>query len=72
VISSCTVRLKTVFANTPDVPVKKFTLIMKGGDRGLLVNSGTSAPGDDRLPQAEAQNSRQLKTKNLRFTIPRW
>ncbi|HEX2096598.1 MAG TPA: hypothetical protein VHF50_04455 [Solirubrobacterales bacterium] len=39
VISSVNGRLKTVFRRVPDVPVRKFVLTMKGGDRGLLVNS---------------------------------
>jgi hypothetical protein len=39
VISSQKGKLKTVFATAPDVPVKKFTLTMKGGNKGLLVNT---------------------------------
>ncbi len=39
VISSAHGRLKTVFNETPDVAVKKFELNMKGGSKGLLVNS---------------------------------
>jgi len=39
VISSADGRLKTVFPRVPDVPVRKFVLTMKGGKRGLLVNS---------------------------------
>jgi hypothetical protein len=39
VISSADARLKTVFRRVPDVPVRKFVLTMKGGQRGLLVNS---------------------------------
>jgi hypothetical protein len=39
VISSVNGRLKTVFPRVPDVPVRKFALTMKGGNRGLLVNS---------------------------------
>jgi hypothetical protein len=71
VISSVHGRLKTVFAGTPDVAVSKFTLTMKGGDRGLLVNSRDlcSRPTTGYL-KLKAQNSRQLKTKNLRLNVP--
>lgn len=39
VISSKRGGLKTVFRNVPDVPVSKFVLNMKGGEKSLLVNS---------------------------------
>ena len=39
VISSKHGRLKTVFNETPDVAVSKFILTMKGGNKGLLVNT---------------------------------
>jgi len=32
-------RLRTTFKNTPDAPVTKFTLQLKGGKQGLFVNS---------------------------------
>ena len=71
VISSKNARLKTVFANTPDVAVNKFTLTMKGGSRGLLVNSRDLC---DRQTSGFlnllAQNSRKQRTKNLRLNIP--
>lgn len=71
VISSVHGRLKTVFANTPDVAVSKFTLTMKGGDRGLLVNSRDLCERRTAgFLKLKAQNSRQLKTKNLRLNIP--
>ena len=31
--------IRTTFESPPDVPVTKFTLYMKGGQKGLLVNS---------------------------------
>jgi hypothetical protein len=31
--------IRTVFSNVPDAPISTFTLTMKGGKRGLLVNS---------------------------------
>ena len=52
VISSEHGRLKTVFNNTPDVAVNKFILNMKGGNKGLLVNSrNLCARPDQRIPQ---------------------
>jgi hypothetical protein len=71
VISSAHGRLKTVFEKTPDVAVDKFILTMKGGSRGLLVNSR-----DLCLRQTTgflnmlAQNSRRLTRNNLRLNIP--
>jgi hypothetical protein len=71
VISSQNARLKTVFRSTPDVAVNKFTLTMKGGNRGLLVNSQNlcDRPRSGFL-NLKAQNSRRLKSKNLRLNIP--
>jgi hypothetical protein len=64
-------RLKTVFNETPDVAVKKFELTMKGGEKGLLVNSRNlcSRPTNGFL-NIRAQNSRRLKKNNLRLNIP--
>ncbi len=31
-------RLRTTFASVPDAPVTKFTLHLKGGDKGLMIN----------------------------------
>lgn len=71
VISSAHGRLKTVFNETPDVPVSKFELTMKGGEKGLLVNSRNlcSRPTNGFL-NIRAQNSRRLKRNNLRLNIP--
>ena len=44
VISAAKARIQNSFSPIPDVPVSKFVLTMKGGKRGLLVNSETSAP----------------------------
>jgi hypothetical protein len=71
VISSRGGRLKTVFNNTPDVAVNKFVLTMKGGDRGLLVNSRDLCERQTAgVLNLKAQNSRRLKSKNLRLNIP--
>lgn len=71
VISSEHGRLKTVFRKTPDLAVNKFTLTMKGGDKGLLVNTRNlcSRPTNGFL-NLRAQNSRRLKRNNLRLDIP--
>jgi len=71
VISSEHGRLKTVFRNTPDVAVDKFVLTMKGGDRGLLVNSrDLCSRQTNGFLNLGAQNSRRLKRNNLRLNIP--
>lgn len=71
VISSANGRLKTVFRKTPDVAVDKFVLTMKGGDKGLLVNSRNLCSRQTTgFLNLKAQNSRQLKRKNLRLNIP--
>lgn len=71
VISSQNGRLKTVFPKTPDVAVNKFILVMKGGNRGLLVNSrNLCARQTTGFLNLLAQNSRRLRTKNLRLNIP--
>lgn len=71
VISSEHGRLKTVFNNTPDVAVTKFVLKMKGGDKGLLINSRNLCSGQTNgFLNLKAQNSRQLKRNNLRLNIP--
>jgi hypothetical protein len=71
VISSEHGRLKTVFNNTPDVAVSKFTLTMKGGNKGLLVNSRDLCTGQTNgFLNLKAQNSRRLKKNNLRLNIP--
>jgi len=71
VISSEHGRLKTVFNNTPDVAVSKFILTMKGGNKGLLVNSRNLCTGQTNgFLNLKAQNSRQLKRNNLRLNIP--
>jgi hypothetical protein len=71
VISSKGARLKTVFNNTPDVAVNKFVLTMKGGDRGLLINSRDLCSRQTAgVLNLKAQNSRQVKSKNLLLNIP--
>jgi hypothetical protein len=71
VISSARGRLKTVFYKTPDVAVNKFILVMKGGGRGLLINSRNLCSGQTTgYLNLRAQNSRLMKRNNLRLNIP--
>jgi hypothetical protein len=66
VISSRHGGIKTVFKPVPDVPVKKFLLWMKGGGRGLLVNSRDLCikRSFSRL-NIKAHNGKKVKKKNL-------
>ena len=71
VISATKARIKTVFAPVPDVPVSKFTLIMKGGKHGLLTNSRDLC-GHKNLSflNFKAQNGKNLKKKHLPLRVP--
>jgi hypothetical protein len=70
VISAAKARIKTVFYPVPDVPVSKFTLTMKGGKRGLLVNSrDLCAKPSFSFMNFKAQNGKQLK-KKLPLRVP--
>jgi len=71
VISSSKERLKTVFFPVPDVPVSKFTLNMKGGKKGLLVNSRDLCKGANRsFLSFKAQNGKKRKVKKLPLKTP--
>lgn len=71
VISSAKERLKTVFFPVPDVPVSKFTINMKGGKKGLLVNSRDLCAGRNRsVLSFRAQNGKKLKVKKLPLRTP--
>jgi len=71
VISAVAGRIKTVFNPVPDVPVSKFVLTMKGGKKGLLVNSRNlcTAPAFSNL-NFKAQNRKQLRVKRLPLRVP--
>ncbi len=71
VISSSKARLKTVFNGVPDVPVSKFVIDMKGGKKGLLVNSRDLClkPNFSFL-NFKAQNGKKLKKKRLPLRTP--
>jgi hypothetical protein len=71
VISSVKTRIKTVFYPVPDVPVSKFVLTMKGGKRGLLVNSrDLCARPSVSFMNFKAQNGKKLRKKRLPLRVP--
>jgi hypothetical protein len=71
VISSAKARIKNVFYPVPDVPVSKFVLTMKGGKRGLLVNSrDLCARPSFSFMNFKAQNGKKLKKKKLPLRVP--
>jgi hypothetical protein len=71
VISSAKARMRTVFYPVPDVPVSKFVLSMKGGKRGLLVNSRDLCKSRNRsFLNFKAQNGKSLKVKKLPLQTP--
>lgn len=71
VISSAKARIKTVFANVPDVPVSKFVLSMKGGKKGLLENSRDLCAGKNvSFLNFKAQNGKHRKVKRLPLRTP--
>lgn len=71
VISTAKARIKNVFYPVPDVPVSKFVLTMKGGKKGLLVNSRDlcTRPSFSYL-NFKAQNGKQLRKKRLPMRVP--
>jgi hypothetical protein len=71
VISASKARLRTVFSGVPDVPVSKFVLNMKGGKKGLLVNSRDLClkPNFSFL-NFKAQNGKKLFKKKLPLRAP--
>ena len=71
VIGSAKGRIKNVFYPVPDVPVSKFVLTMKGGKRGLLVNSrDLCAHRSFSFMNFKAQNGKRLKKKRLKLRVP--
>ncbi len=69
VISSERGGIKTVF-NSPDVQVKRFVLTMKGGNRGLLINS-TNLCTDPlfSVMKLKAQNGKRLRDSTLPLKV---
>lgn len=71
VISSAKERMKTVFSPVPDVPVSRFTINMKGGRKGLLVNSrDLCAHPNFSFLNFKAQNDARLRVKKLPLRVP--
>ncbi len=70
VISSKRGGLKTVFNGLPDVPVKKFVLNMKGGEKSLLVNSeNTCRKPQQAVLNIKAQNGKRAKNNKFKLNI---
>jgi hypothetical protein len=70
VISSRHGGLKTVFSTVPDVPVKKFTLNMQGGEKSLLVNSTNTCKTPQRaILNIKAQNGKKVTNNKLPLNI---
>ena len=70
-ISSKGGKLKTVFRTVPDTPVKKFTLEMNGGKKGLLINTSNLCRRSSWAKlNLKAQNGKQLKNNKLQIKTP--
>jgi hypothetical protein len=70
VISSNHGGLKTVFNNTPDVPLKSFILNMQGGKKSLLQNSTNLCKGQQlAILNMKGQNGKVVKNNKLRLNI---
>lgn len=68
VISSKRGGVKTVFNNVPDVPVTKFILNMRGGQKGLIVNSTNTCKEPQRaVLNIKGQNGK--KVVNNKFSL---
>jgi hypothetical protein len=71
VISSKHGGIKTVFNNTPDVPVNKFILRMKGGKKkGLLQNSQNLCNGPlSSVMSMKGYNGKKVKNNRLPLKV---
>jgi hypothetical protein len=70
VISSSHGGLKTVFNNTPDVPLKNFVLNMQGGKKSLLQNSTNLCKGQQlAVLNMKGQNGKTVKNNKFRLNI---
>ncbi len=62
--------LKTVFHETPDVPVSKFVLNMRGGEKSLLVNSENICKKQQRaFLNMRGWNNKKIKTNKFKLNI---
>jgi hypothetical protein len=63
-IDSLNGRIRNTFETVPDAPVSKFVLEMRGGQKGLIVNSTDICQGKHRaIADFEGQNGRQRLLK---------
>jgi hypothetical protein len=70
VISSNHGGLKTVFNNTPDVPLKTFILNMQGGKKSLLQNSTNLCKSPQlAILNMKGQNGKTVQNNKLRLNI---
>ena len=70
VISSPSGGIKTVFNPVPDVPVSKFTLLMDGGKKGLLVNSTNLCKKPlSSVMNLKAQNGKKVTNHRLPLKV---
>jgi hypothetical protein len=70
VISSSHGGLKTVFNNTPDVPLKTFVLNMRGGKKSLLQNSANLCKSQQlAVLSMKGQNGKTVKNNKFRLNI---
>ncbi|HET8815608.1 MAG TPA: hypothetical protein VFM51_11735 [Solirubrobacterales bacterium] len=70
VISSKRGGLKTVFRKVPDVPVSKFVLSMRGGEKSLLVNSENLCAKTQRaVLNIKGQNGKKVKNNRYKLNI---
>jgi hypothetical protein len=71
VISSTKGRMKTAFATVPDVAVSRFELNMRGGKKGLLINSRNLCLKKNLASlNFKAQNGKSLRKKRLAIRVP--
>jgi len=62
--------LKTVFRKVPDVPVKRFVLNMKGGKKGLLVNSTNLCAKKQRaIVKMKGQNGKKKNNNKFKLNV---
>jgi hypothetical protein len=65
-IDAVNARIRTNFASVPDAPVSKFVLEMKGGQKGLIVNSTNLCSGKGRADvRFVGQNGKALSVTPL-------
>ncbi len=70
VISSKHGGLKTVFNNTPDVPIKTFILNMRGGKKSLLQNSTNLCKSKQlAVLNMKGQNGKTVKNNKFRLNV---